>query len=299
MIIGILKTLFNLAWTILKWPLIICGAIMLAYYLLCMSWILYYRLVKKIPKKKGEHYKVKEPKLLKKLFIDTPRQFAKDLAERDPEDFRPFGLILYTGNQGGGKTSSMIRDTRNLQTEYPKCKVIGNLDYKFQDDELKDWKQIIDYKNDKKGVIIQIDEIQNWFNSKASKDFPPEMTQVVTTNRKQRRVIMGTAQRFYMIAKDIRTQVTEVRNCTTLFGCLTIVHRQKPIINADGEVEKMKSLGWYCWVHNKKIRESYDTYKVIETLVKTGFVPRNEQLKSFDSVNTKIKVSNEKTKKSK
>ena len=35
------------------------------------------------------------------------------------------------------------------------------------------------------------------------------------------------------------------------------------------------------------------------TLVKTGFVPRNEQLKSFDSVNTKIKVSNEKTKKSK
>ena len=112
--------------------------------------------------------------------------------------------------------------------------MIGNLNYKFQDDELKDWKQIIDYKNDKKGVIIQIDEIQNWFNSKASKDFPPEMTQVVTTNRKQRRVIMGTAQRFYMIAKDIRTQVTEVRNCTTLFGCLTIVHRQQPIINADG-----------------------------------------------------------------
>ena len=67
MIIGILKTLFNLAWTILKWPLIICGAIMLAYYLLCMGWILYYRLVKKIPKKKGEHYKVKEPKLVKEM----------------------------------------------------------------------------------------------------------------------------------------------------------------------------------------------------------------------------------------
>lgn len=84
-----------------------------------------------------------------------------------------------------------------------------------------------------------------------------------------------------------------------LIICGAIVHRQKPTINADGEVEKMKSLGWYCWVHDKKIRESYDTYKVIETLVKTGFVPRNEQLKSFDSVNTKIKVSNEKTKKSK
>ena len=61
----------------------------------------------------------------------------------------------------------------------------------------------------------------------------------------------------------------------------------------------MKSLGWYCWVHNNEIRKSYNTYKVIETLAKTGFVPRNEQLKSFDSVNTKIEVSNEKTKKSK
>ena len=42
-----------------------------------------------------------------------------------------------------------------------------------------------------------------------------------------------------------------------------------------------------------------DTIDTMRALVKTGFVPRNEQLKSFDSVNTKIKVSNEKTKKSK
>lgn len=76
MIIGILKTLFNLAWTILKWPLIICGAIMLAYYLICMGWILYYRLVKKIPKKRGEHYKVKETNLFKKLFIDLLLQLS-------------------------------------------------------------------------------------------------------------------------------------------------------------------------------------------------------------------------------
>ena len=42
------------------------------------------------------------------------------------------------------------------------------------------------------GVICLIDEMQNWFSSNQSKNFPPEMLQVVTQNRKNRRVIMGS-----------------------------------------------------------------------------------------------------------
>ena len=32
-----------------------------------------------------------------------------------------------------------------------------------------------------------------------------------------------------------------------------------------------KNRGMYFFVHNKKLRESYDTYKVIENLSKSGF----------------------------
>ena len=116
-----------------------------------------------------------------------------------------------------------------------------------------------------------MDELQNWFSSNDSKNFPPEMLQVITQNRKNRRVILGTAQNFYLLSKAIRTQTTEVRRCVTLLGCITIVRRFEPILDAQGDVLEWKNKGMYFFVHDKKLRESYDTYKVIERLQKVGF----------------------------
>lgn len=79
---------------------------------------------------------------------------------------------------------------------------------------------LIDYKNDKQGVIVGMDELQNWFSSNDSKNFPPEMLGIITQNRKNRRIILGTSQNFYLLAKAIRSQATEVRRCTTLFRLL-------------------------------------------------------------------------------
>ena len=94
---------------------------------------------------------------------------------------------------------------------------------------------------------------------------------VITQNRKNRRIILGTSQNFYLLAKAIRSQSTEVRRCTTLLGCLTIVRRAEPILDSEGNVAEWKKRGMYFFVHNKKLREAYDTYKVIENLSKSGF----------------------------
>lgn len=76
---------------------------------------------------------------------------------------------------------------------------------------------LMSYKNGIQGVIVSIDELQNWFSSNDSKNFPPEMLEVITQNRKNRRIILGTSQNFYLLAKAIRSQATEVRRCSTLF----------------------------------------------------------------------------------
>lgn len=55
------------------------------------------------------------------------------------------------------------------------------------------------------------------------------------------------------------------------YGCVTIVRRAEPILDSEGQVVKWKARGIYFFVHNKKIRESYDTYKVIENLTRAGF----------------------------
>lgn len=276
-ILEVFKSLINMVWLICKWPIIIGLGMVLAFMIISCGYLMYYRFVKGMKPPQGIHYKPKKPNLLKTLFYLAPKQFAIDKLTRNPEFFRHQGLIIYTGNQGSGKTSTCVRDMMLMQEEYPKCKAITNFGYTKQDKELKHWKQLVQYKNGIQGVVVGIDEIQNWFNSKQSKNFPPEMLQIVTTNRKNRRCIMGTAQRFYMVSKDIRTQCSEVRHCMTLCGVLTIVIRKVPIVNSEGEVEKERFKGIYCWAHTKETREAYDTYKMIDVLAQDGFKEESEQ----------------------
>lgn len=60
-------------------------------------------------------------------------------------------------------------------------------------------------------------------------------------------------------------------------GVFTVVIRKTPVIDSEGEVKEEKFKGIYCWVHDKKTREAYDTYKMIDVLGKVGFKDESEQ----------------------
>lgn len=220
---------------------------------------------------KGNRRRLRKPGLLTKIFILMPKQFIDDLFTR-PADFFPYqGMIIFEGRQGSGKTISMVRYMKDMQYEFPDALCTTNLAYTDENKPLKTWTMLVDYKNGYKGVIVAMDELQNWFSSNDSKNFPPEMLSIITQNRKNRRIVLGTSQNFYLLAKAIRSQATEVRRCTTLFGCLTIVRRLEPILDSEGNVVEWKKRGMYCFVHDKELRESYNTWKVIENLRKSGF----------------------------
>lgn len=220
---------------------------------------------------RGEHRRLREPNLLKKLFWLVPKQFVDDLFNKPADFFNYQGMIIFEGRQGMGKTISMVKYMKDLQYEYPLAKCTTNLAYTDENKPLKNWTMLIDYKNGYKGVIVAMDELQNWFSSNDSRNFPPEMLSVITQNRKNRRIILGTSQNFYLLAKPIRSQATEVRRCATYLGCFTIVRRLEPILDSEGNVMEWKKRGTYCFVHDKELRESYDTWKVIENLKHSGF----------------------------
>lgn len=240
--------------------------------------------------KKGQHNIVKKKSFFRRIFIDFPKRFTDDLFDKDPEFFKYQGLIIFEGRQGSGKTMSMVEFIKRMQEEYPLAKTTTNFGLKSQNKELKDWRMLIDYKNDKQGVIVGMDELQNWFSSNDSKNFPPEMLGIVTQNRKNRRIILGTSQNFYLLAKAIRSQATEVRRCSTFFGCLTVVKRVEPILDSEGNVQEWKNRGMYFFVHSKELREAYDTYKVIENLRKSGFKEQTQDINN----NTTIVLRNDK-----
>ncbi len=263
---NIFKIIFNL----LKYPLyfvLICFSIF--FFSICLNVVIQLAHGKRFPK--GSRVIVKKRGILKRIFIDTPRQFVIDLFNKEPDFFPYQGLIIFEGRQGAGKTIGMVEFATRMKNEYPKSKLISNFSLKEENQKLKDWRMLVHYKNGHEGVIVCMDELQNWFSSNDSKNFPPEMLGVITQNRKNRRIILGTSQNFYLLAKAIRSQATEVRRCTTLLGCLTIVRRFEPILDSEGIVIEWKKRGMYFFVHNQNLRESYDTYKVIENLAKSGF----------------------------
>ena len=219
---------------------------------------------------RGEHIKSKKIP----LFYYFPKRLVADYYARNPEFFQYQGCIIFTGRQGYGKTIAMAELALRWKEEYPKSQMLTNFALQGEDVVLKHWKQLISFKNGIQGVIACIDEMQNWFSSNQSKDFPPEMLEVITQNRKTRRVILGTSQSFNRLSKPIREQATEVRKCFTLFDCVTFVRRQIPELDSKGDVIAWKSRGWYYFVHTEELRNSYDTYKVIESLAKSGFQPR-------------------------
>lgn len=168
--LGVFKGL----WALFKYPLYLL-LICLGVFVLLVLFNIVVELLKGKRFKTGEHNKVKRHGFFRRIFIDCPHQFVLDLFDKEPDFFRYQGLIIFEGRQGAGKSIGMVEFAMRMQEEYPLAKCTSNLGYIYEDDQLNFWRMLIDYKNGKYGVIVLMDELQNWFSSNDSKNFPPEM----------------------------------------------------------------------------------------------------------------------------
>ena len=211
---------------------------------------------------------------LRRLLIDFPAAIARDILNRNPNEFRESGLHVFCGEQGSGKTVSMVQRMYELKQRYPKVKILTNFDCDFADGTVTDWRDIVFKNNGVEGIIIALDEIQNWFSTAESKDFPPEMLQEITQQRKQRKMIIATSQRFNRTAKPIREQVKYLYEPFTVLGSLTFVRCIKPFIDDDGQLDRKRSrrVRTYFYVHSDFIRNSFDTFQKIERQANGGYI---------------------------
>ncbi|MBO8161994.1 MAG: ATP-binding protein [Thermosipho sp. (in: Bacteria)] len=213
----------------------------------------------------------KRPSFFRRLFWEFPQRLVLDMYQRDPDEFREYGLHLFCGEQGSGKTTAVVHKLMELKAKYPKCKIRTNMDYKYEDGKIQHWKDLVQCENGIYGQIEVLDEIQTWFSSLQSKNFPPEMLTEISQQRKQRKMLIGTAQVFSRVAKPIREQTSFVYLPMTLFGCLTVVRISKPQYWDDENQVFKRYIGTYFFVHNEKIRNAFDTYKKIEKYKEEGF----------------------------
>jgi hypothetical protein len=300
---NILFTIFGLVWDVLKWILLgfaISIAPILVISFVIMSWEVIIK-KKKIPKKR----KVDNPKysktglfyLLKKVYVDSPVRLVTDRLSLDPDRFDFYGVHIFAGPQGSGKSIAAMHLIKLLKEKYPLVKVRSNISINFQDGEINDWTDLLNTNNGIYGLINFIDELQNWFSSLDSKGFPPEMLTEITQQRKQANCIIGTSQVFERLAKQIREQITLLYKPLTIAGCFTVVRVYDVSIDNSGQVDKMRMRRLYCFVHDKELRECYDTYKKVERLSVNGFLPRSEHLSSINTDKSNIIINNKVLKK--
>lgn len=193
----VLLEIFSIFLQFLKFPLIILFTIVAIFCFCCSAWFVFYTFKGK-RLKRGQHKILKRDGFFKNIFYKLPKRIVLDNFERDPDFFRYQGCVIFEGRQGAGKTIGMIEFASRMLKEYPLAKCTSNLGFTQEDTSLEDWKMLLDYKNDIYGVIVILDELQNWFSSKDSKDFPPEMLEIITQNRKNRRIILRYFSKFLL-----------------------------------------------------------------------------------------------------
>lgn len=111
------------------------------------------------------------------------------------------------------------------------------------------------------GVIFLIDEIHLELNSLESKNVPIEVMIEISQQRKQRKHIVGTSQRYNRLAKPLREQVRDIVACKCFFGCV----QYNKLIDGDSTQETPEGLKYdvrsrTLWFHSPLQYLEYDTY---------------------------------------
>lgn len=195
-----------------------------------------------------------------------PRVFVKML-KRKKDGFPYQGIHIFTGEQGAGKTLKMVSVLFRMHEQYPDAKIVSNMTlYGVDYIPYQGIEQLQNLNNGKKGIIYVIDEIQTLFSSLESKDMPPSTLTVWSQNRKNRRVILGTTQRYTRVAKGIREQVSYHIECAVPFlGFFRYRVIDGAMYDENGKLPAdAKPPHYSLYVPKPSIMDSYDTGEVIK-----------------------------------
>lgn len=270
---GIFKDFVRILYSVLS-PLIkLLVVSFVIFAVIVVFYYFYFRFIKKMKRVKPYYEVYHERNAFLKIFVDFPRQLVLDYFNHEPYDFEEYGIHMVCGTQGSGKTITAVYLLRKWKRIYPELKLYTNSALSFEDGELTHWKQLVKNNNGKKGVVNFIDETPVWFSNEESRNVPPEILGEISQQRKQRKAIVGTCQVFGKMSKPLREQTHFVYLPKTIAGCLTIVFKADPH-TYDMENNKFKKKKFaFFFVHDKELREAYDTYKRISKYTKISFAP--------------------------
>ena len=211
--------------------------------------------------------------------------------------FYGWGIHLFTGPFGSGKTSLMVIKAYELCLEYPQLSVVTNLKLT----NFPEYTAILplnsaqDILNAPKNSIILIDEIGTIFNSRdfssGKKAVPKPVFQHLSQCRHRHIIIFGSVQRFNLLDKQIRDISATVTECHASLAhpftrkltafCFDISEYESYIQNPMYTPRVFDS---YVKIQTEQYRHLYDTMEMVSRFLNMEYPSDSEILSNEGSV---------------
>ena len=218
-----------------------------------------------------------------KVLVLLPYLVFKKIKDNKEQKLRLYGIYGYFGLPGKGKTMAMCEELRRLRKAYGNdIYIMTNFCYNDEDFQFTSWKDLL--KPYDKPLVCAWDEVQNEFNSREFKTFPISLLTLLTQVRKKNGIqILYTAQRWHFVDKNFRSLSFGCYECNTILGCFTITRMYDPVdydnlcSNSDYEKRrKIKPIKTESFIQSESLRNSYDSFKMLETAKSKEYMDREE-----------------------
>lgn len=182
--------------------------------------------------------------------------------------FQGWGIHLYTGKFGTGKTSTLAQIAYNYCVRYPQLSILTNINLQ----NFPEWTNIYklnsaqDILHAPKNCIVVIDEIGTIFNSRdfsgGKRAVPKPLFQHLCQCRKRKMMILATVQRFNLLDKQIRDITATVSTCRATF--------RHPYTR-----QKLYSR---LYLQTNQSRQLYDTSQLVDNMLDKEYISDTEIL---------------------
>lgn len=226
------------------------------------------------------------------------------------KNFTCWGIHLYTGKFGTGKTSQAVIDTYKLCCKYKQITILTNIKLENfpKHTKILGLKTVDDILSAPKNTVCLIDEIGTLFNSRdfvgGKKSVPKSLFQHLCQCRKRKLVILGTVQRFNLLDKQIRDVTADVTACksmpkypfTRMLQAVTfdIDEYEMYMLNPMYNPRVMKT---NVVIQKNQYRQLYDTSELVQGLLQQEYITDDEMLRNRGENNTIFTDGKRKSKK--
>lgn len=207
------------------------------------------------------------------------------------KDFNEYGIDVFIGIFGKGKTLSAVHKALKLKARYPYIDLYSNI--KLNGVEyipLKSHMQIINSSND---AVFIIDEASTLFNSRQWKDFNHGLFSTLCQCRKKgkRKYVLLTAQRWGHLDKSLRDISRIVYDCDNLLRIQDNVGFDAYDYENCEDKKVVKIVSRETFIRKDSLYNSYDTDELVTQLSKTDYIDNETiiNMQQTERANDKIR----------